>query len=236
MDFLTNYTVPFVILTAWWYDPMLLKKIQKHVKKQMLKCVYNGIKTYHEYTDLKEMIKPGYHIDFVFLYTKNIKYDLTSSFRKELLDGKFTGNGCSVEDFSNTCVKPNSNFESLDKEQYCRLEIQYTFDREHYIVNFDTCHNKSIIFPLYNESELRDNIKKENNGVIFAKLTTDNNDEIDITKNIIELAGPLGDFNKSMNIVTLKQWISNQPTGIIEIITMNGETYSFKQSDNILTL
>lgn len=238
-----TYLALCLVLAAWTYDNLLLIKLQHYIRRQGWSLLWMLMKTYTKFkTNKNEMIKDGYHIDFVYLYEKpksgkTVKYDVTSVFRKEILEDKFN-NGCELSTFVNSCCKSGSNLKPYDEDLYYRLEIRYTFDLDKYKVFFDTENNEKIIFPLYTEREIR--TQRINNfnsdSIVSANLQRDEHDGgIDVIKELKEIAGPLETFYKDKGLVTKVEWgFSNLSSEqYIFYITLDGEFHTIRSNENI---
>lgn len=206
MDYLPVAT----ILALWYWDPMLLVKIRNQVKKHAVSLAFSGLGAYHRCTEAdNEMLKPGYHVDFVYLLHKTSKYDITSTFRAELLCAPFRR--VPVMDLLEKCCKRNSNLCAIEPDGFYRVEIRYTFDCKQYLINFDTHLNNMITFPLIGEKELREQIDYNYEGILSAVYErTDSGKEVDISDELLKMSGPLQDFYKPHGIVVLKSWMPSE--------------------------
>ena len=211
-----QFIVPSCILGLWWYDHLLLLKSQEKIKNGVVNILWKGLGLWsNTFSKDYSMIKDGYHVDFVILYqdkcigTKRKGIDVTSIFRKLILKNIF--HNCKIEDFIDECSNVASNIDTFSKENIYELEIQYTFDFKKYKVFFDNEYNNLITFPVYPEQELRGIPCLNSEGILSATLKFDNNDKsIDITNDIIESAGPLGNFYKDKSLIILKDWVLPQ--------------------------
>ena len=121
--FFSDYTFTAVVLAAWIYDHTLLLRTRNKLVRGCTNILYYLVKSYHESAERNEMIKPGYHVDFVYLYTDNQKIDITSWFRPEILAGSFKQ--LQIEDFFKSATRPTSL--SIDLTKDARIEVLYTF-------------------------------------------------------------------------------------------------------------
>ncbi len=230
------------LMCLWLYDPLILLKAKAFIKRKIINSGLNAINMYAEYkkSNKNEMIKDGYHVDYVYLYvedpisldslttnteysSKVIRYDVTSYFRGEILKNSFSDN-MNFEDFVNLCCNPNSNLRGMDPNKIYRLEVNYTFDYKTYKVIFDNVYNQSIKFPLYSETELRQ--KQCDEGILSATVqeSDETGEEQDVTEELRQLAGPLGNFYKDHNLRIKKEWIpSVRNTCTIKIIDGTGD-------------
>jgi hypothetical protein len=237
-----EYVAPFVIIALWWYDPTLLLKIQRYVKRTTTNLALSAVDFYVDLKEQKnEMVKDGYHINFVFLdFIEEFKIrriDVTSLFRAEVLKGTFQNQGLSLLDFVELCRKPNNNLYYNDGK--CRLEIDYTFDFKRYRVWYETDDNPTIVFPIYKESELRKRMFLP--SVLSAILTNDPESEsgIDVTREINEAAGPLGNFydDKEGHRVKKANVLPDRGDDLfLCLIAHNGQSYTFGKDDIYLSL
>lgn len=239
-----EYVAPFVILALWWYDPTLLLKIQRYAKRTAVNVALSAVDLYtdvksHKLLQNNEMVKDGYHVNFVFLdFIEEMKIrriDVTSIFRAEILKGTFQNEGLMLKDFIQFCRKPNNNvYTSSDN---CHLEIDYTFDFKRYRIWFDTDVNDRVVFPLYKESELRKRIFLP--SILSAILTNDPESEngIDVTREINEAAGPLGNFYDDKGHKVKKQnALPDRGNDLyLCMIAPNGQSYTYGKDDIYLT-
>lgn len=244
---MNDYILSTIILSAWCYDNLLLIRIGNKIKKSLINIIYNATETYHTLNFDNEMIKPGYHIDEVYLtfYPNNriISYDITRIFRKEILKGTFL-KGINIIDFIKKCTMPNSNFENYNETEYSTLSIVYTYNFETYKIFFDTIDNKMVLFPLYSESYLKnESIDISKYGVSFGYISRDSESEdgIDITQHLKEAAGPLGDFYQNLpknnEIKINKKYVipKIQEDDYIIIYNTLGQKFVFKPEDKFLS-
>lgn len=207
--------IPAIILAAWWYDPMLLVKARNRVVKPL---VTHAVRTYHTVSDgcvqkaddrRNDMMKPGLHVDFVYLHNRNIKYDITSTFRAQLLSGAF--DRVPLLDFLETCCTANTNLRTIDRETYYRLEIRYTFDYNPYVINFDTEVNDRLKFPMFSEEDTREILAtQEEPCKILSATIACGGRETDFTEEMLRMGGPLNDFYFDHEIEVLKKWIPRE--------------------------
>ena len=231
-------------VALWWLDPTLLMKFQNFTRKQLISIAMNAIELYSDMTHNKrsrEMIKDGYHVDFVYLiieqHNRVRKVDVTSIFRREVLNGTFD-NPCSIEAFVQLCCSPNSNLKFVNSynDDY-KLELNYTYDHKHYTVWFSKDTNSNIIFPIYTEKHLKSIITLPR--ILSAILQKqEGGSGIDVTQEINNAAGPMGNFYDDIdNIVVLKKWVFPDDSNLLlTIIDHNAQIHTFDKSHKILTL
>lgn len=187
-----------VILLLWAADKHLLSKVWA----LMNSVGWSAITVYSKWRhrDRQDMVKEGYHVDFVYLYepvdenaTQFNEIDLLGPFRQHIQETTFTNSkSIPLSQFIHSCLKPNSNFNSFNPEHKYELVVHYTFDYKKYVVVY----TDKIRFPLYTESEIRKRSLKKG-GVLTAGLLTaeeEDDDGIDIYDHLKKLAGPMENF------------------------------------------
>ena len=232
----TIYIPPTIILLMWWYDHLLLLKIQTYIKKQSFNCVWNLMKMY---TQIKEkqndMIKEGYHIDYVYLYFKNNdtirKYDITSTFRHHILQSAFIDGGMPLNRFIDICRESCSN---LEVNENCVMEVIYTFDFKKYNIYYDSEFNQNVKFPLYTETELRSKI--QTSSILSATLLNNKNEieGIDVTDTINSAAGPLGNFYEDNKWKVKLDWVlgKKRQSKYLKLLDSNVEEFVYDITDD----
>lgn len=237
-----GYLLWVCTVAMWWYDPTFLIKFKNFSKRQLTNMAMNAIEIYSDMTHKRksrEMIKDGYHVDFVFLIVdlenKIRRIDITSIFRREVLKGTFD-EGCPIYKFVNLCCTPNSNLKSLDLASDYRLELNYTYDHKHYTIWFEKSFNNVISFPIYEETKLNSIISLPR--ILSAVLQkTQGESGIDITKEINEVAGPMGNFYDDIEeISVLKKWVfPNDTNFVLTVIDNNANIHTFDKTHKFLT-
>lgn len=235
------------VLMLWYYDNLLLIKLQKWLGRKLRNGVWEGMKLYTLLTKKNEMKKDGYHVDSVYLYIREPEksiirqYDMLRIFRDQIREEKLSKNNeMDIYDFIELCCDPNSNFKKVNRDQNYVLEVNYTFDYHQYKIFFDTNNNKTVRFPVYNESEIR-NRDIMNAGITYAYVTNnkDDDDGIDITDQVKKFAGPMENFYDDCEYVVQKKWLVEQsvvpPNGYIKILDFKGDEHIFGPDDEILT-
>lgn len=189
---ISNQWLALWVLGIWYYDNLLLKKIQKLINKNAWYITSECICLYHKLRYPNDMIKDGYHVDFVYFVSKNnenkiLKYDVLSLFREYLKTHKF--NQCKFETFMQYCEETTTQ---IPKNTEIYLEIQYTFDYKTYKLFYDC--NTPITFPIYSEQYIREQQNTDSILVAFLCENEDDENGLEITNEIQQLAGPLGNF------------------------------------------
>lgn len=200
------------------------------------------------YTEMKnknEMIKDGYHVNSVFIHEYQTpsyvrKLDVLRRFREEIVNETFTNTkSISIWEFLEMCTEEDSNFSSINRNNYHELEVNYTMDKKKYTMVYSTQKNNRIRFPIYSEDTVRN--KDVSNGIISATLVFNEDDEEgkDITEQIAYFAGPLENFYQGTEYVVNRKWLSYvgiEADAIIKIMDMNANTLTFLKKDEVLSL
>ena len=153
------------------------------------------------------------------------------------MKGTFQDDGIKLEELIEMCRRPNNNIYTTTGN-HCQLEIDYTFDYKRYRIWFDS-NDERVRFPLYRESELRKRIFLPT--ILSALLTKEPDSEsgIDVTREINEAAGPLGNFYDDVKHKVKKDDVLREHTNndlYLCLIAYNGKSYTFDKHDKYLTL
>lgn len=208
MDYV-SLALPVGILGLWMYDHLLLIRAKHYLSQATYNLMWNSIKLYTHFNNRRsEMVKDGYHIDYVYLVINDVskikRYDVTSIFREQILVRAFENDGMPLINFTNLCKEHSSNLNVDEVHTDILLDIRYTFDYKKYKIIYN---NENIRFPIYSEGEIRD--KGHDKGIISAYLVVNESDEIgeEVTEAIDRIAGPMANFYKDHNVKTKIEWI-----------------------------
>jgi hypothetical protein len=237
-----------VVLLLWAADKHLLSKIWTLLGSTARQTCWSALTLYSNWKHTNDMIKDGYHVDFVYLYEptddgKINEIDLLAHFRHHINLKTFThSKTIRLEDFIQLCCSPDSNFTEFNPNKNYELVVKYTFDHKKYIVVFDNAAN--VRFPIYTESEIRQRNLK-NTGVITAGLLTVNeedDDGIDIYENLKILAGPMENFYGDTEYLVHRHFINytglkiDVRNAFIKLLDFWGSEFIIKPRQEIIKL
>lgn len=241
-----DYALTGFVVGLWWYDNLLLLKIQRMLARRGKEMGWQAMKMYTLLVQKNEMKKDGYHVDSVYVYThdnpeETKQYDMLRIFRDCIREEKLSLNkSMHIYDFIEMCCDPNSNFTGVDRNKNYELEVNYTFDYSQYKIVFDTRKNTTVRFPVYSEKDIH-NRDIMSGGITYAFIAKNQDDEdgIEITDQIKKLSGPMENFYDDKEYVVEKQWLFRHSTipetGFIKVVDFKGEEHTFKPEDEFFT-
>lgn len=244
-----EYVTIFGLIFMTWYDNLWMMKFEKSLTKNAKWLVWELMKLHTKIkSDPTTMIKDGYHIDAVYLYVHEkefIKqYDMLRVFREKVVQPaekpmiRINGD-LDMFEFVKLCRDPETNFNKVDESLYYLLEVNYTFDHKKYRAYYDSKTNRKIRFPIYSEKAIRDR-DIFCGGVNSAQIAESEDDEdgINVTKELKRLAGPMQNFYDDTEYVVKKDWFMGdryKKTDYIQIIDFKGDFHVIKPDDKYLS-
>ncbi len=234
-----------VVLVLWATDKHLLSKIWNMFSTTAKQVCWSALTVYSNWNHTNDMIKDGYHVDFVYLHepigdNQFREIDLLTNFRMHINQKTFTNKKTiGLLDFIQLCCSPNSNFSAVDISKKYELVVHYTFDHKRYIIVYTM--EQPMRFPVYTEVEIRQKTLK-NTGVITAGLLTakeDDDDGIDIYQQLKMLAGPMENFYGDTEYSVKRHYLNyaglkmNVETGYIKMLDFWGSDFILQPKQNI---
>lgn len=200
-----------LILSAWAYDRNMLIKLYAGCWSKINKAAWFSLKAYSSWKHSNEMIKDGYHVMKVFLWKhssteggpgteRSSGIDVLRFFREEIANENITHiKGVDIHKFIercfNQCVEEGIAFPKADPTAQYELQVNYVFDRQDYMIVYDSEDNVDVRFPVYTESTVhaRD-VSKDGLLSAMVTATADSDDGMDVYKEMMLLAGPMRNF------------------------------------------
>lgn len=241
------------ILLLWAADKHLLSKIWTLIASITRQACWSALTLYSNWRHTNEMIKDGYHVDFVYLYepldnnnsSECNEIDLLAHFRDHIRQKLITQTkAIPLSKFIESCCNPNSNFNKYDASKNYELVVRYTFDHKQYIIVYDNQAAEGVRFPIYSEAEIRGRSLK-NGGVITAGLLTakeDDEEGINVYDQLKQLAGPMENFyadteykvkRHHLNYAGLKMDVEN---AFIKMLDFWGTDFVVRPRQNVIKL
>lgn len=237
-----------VILLLWATDKHLLSKIWTMVASIARQTTWSAITLYSNWNHTNDMIKDGYHVDFVYLYepTESGQYreiDLLAHFRHHINKQTFSNTKpIKLSDFIKLCCSAESNFSSFDPSRQYDLVVHYTFDHKPYIITYTM--DELVRFPIYTESQIRQRSLKATGVITAGLLTADENAEegIDIYEHLKKLAGPMENFYSDSEYSVKRNYLNyaglkvNVDNCFIKMLDFWGSEFVLRPKQDIIKL